>query len=87
VIGTGVGDDGIPDDGGVVGIVGARPVRCYVYEELLCVPCEERGEICFQREANDGVLFLLRRVVVGTAFYTIDCAKANWLESSAKNKM
>lgn len=41
MVGTGVGDDAIPDDGGVVGAARARPVRRYINEELLCIPSEE----------------------------------------------
>ena len=68
MVGAGVGDDAVPDDGGVVGIVGPGPVCGDVYEELLGVPCEERGEVCFEGEADDGVFFLLGGVVVGSTF-------------------
>jgi hypothetical protein len=31
---------------------------------LLGVPCEERGEICLERESDDSILFLLSAVVM-----------------------
>lgn len=81
MVGAGVGDDAVPDDGGVVDIARARPVCRYVYEELLCIPCKEGREVGFQREADDGILFLLRGVVVGSALDTVEFRKTNGLDS------
>lgn len=72
MVGAGVGDDAVPDDGGVVGVAGAGPVCGYVYKKLLRVPCEEGGEVGLEREADDGILFLFRRVVMGSALDTVD---------------
>lgn len=72
MVGAGVGDDAVPDDGGVVGVAGPAPVGGDVDEELLCVPCEERGEVCLEGEADDGVFFLFGGVVVGSALDTME---------------
>lgn len=86
MVGAGVGDDAVPDDGGVVGIAGASPFGCYVYKKLLRVPCEEGREVCLQREADDGILFLFRRVVVGSALDTVDFGKMNELNGPMYNR-
>ncbi len=75
VVGAGVGDDAVPDDGLVRG-VGRRPVRAgggggplgrHVDKHLLRVPREEAREVGVEAELDDGVLLLLAAVVVRTA--------------------
>ena len=66
VVGAGVGDDAVPDDSdvGVVGVIGIGPLGGHVDKDLLGVPCEERGEVCLERESDDSILFLLSAVVM-----------------------
>lgn len=71
VVGTRVGDDGVPDDSLVGGIAGAWPLGSDVDEELLSVPCEEGREVGFEGELDDGVLLLLGAVVVRTTLDTV----------------
>lgn len=71
MVGAGRGDDAIPDDG-LIGrvccrVVGRWPLSRYVDEDLLGVPCEERGEVGIEREVDDGVFFLFAGVVVRSA--------------------
>lgn len=77
VVGARARDDGVPDDG-LVGLVGRSagdggggPLGGDVDEELLGVPGEERREVGVQRELDDGVLLLLRAVVVRPAFHSV----------------
>ena len=68
---TRVRNDLIPDNSLVCRVVGARPLGGDVDEELLGVPCEERGEVGVEGELDDGVFFLFGAVVMGT---TLDSA-------------
>lgn len=70
VVGTWIRNDAVPDDGRVGVIVGAWPVCCDVYENLLRIPGEKRREVGFKRETNDGILLLLGAIVVRAAFDT-----------------
>lgn len=47
MVGARARDDRVPDDGfvGLVRAVGGGPFGCYVYEELLGVPGEQRREV------------------------------------------
>ena len=70
VVGAGVGDDGVPDDGLVGGIdpsFRGGPLGRHVDKDLLGVPCEQRRQVGVEGELDDGVLLLLRAVVVGAA--------------------
>jgi hypothetical protein len=82
VIGTRAGDDKIPDDSGICAILvlGIGPVCCYVYKYLLRVPGEKGREVCFEREFDDSVFFLLGAIVVGSA---LDSVGINGLEIGA----
>lgn len=73
MVGAGVGNDAVPDDGRVCAVVAsaARPVGSDVDKEVLGVPGEEAGEVGFEREANDGVFFLFGAVVVRAAFDSV----------------
>lgn len=73
VVGAGVGNDAVPDDGRVCAVVAsaARPVGSDVDKEVLGVPGEEAGEVGFEREANDGVFFLFGAVVVRATFDSV----------------
>lgn len=75
MVGAGIADNAVPDDGRVGGVVGAGPVGGNVDKEVLCVPGEEAREVCLEREANHGIFFLFRAVVMRTAFDTV-CPKA-----------
>lgn len=74
VVGARVRDDGVPDHGlvhdAVVDLGG--PFGGDVHEELLRVPGEEGGQVGVEGELDDGVLFLLGGVVVGTALDSVD---------------
>ena len=73
VVGARARDDAVPDDGAVGRVVvgaAARPLGRHVDEELLCVPGEEGGQVCVQRELDDGVFLLLRGVVVRSPSYS-----------------
>lgn len=75
MVGTGGGDNGVPDHG-LVGrirlcVVGGWPLSAYVDEDLLGVPCEERGEVGVEGKVDDGVFFLFAAVVVRSASDTI----------------
>lgn len=78
MVGAGVGDDAVPDDGRVCGFVGAGPVGGDVDEEVLCVPGEEAGEVGLEGEADHGVLFLFRAVVMGTALDSVSPVSGCW---------
>ena len=66
MVGARVGDDAVPDDGlvGGVDLVGIGPLGSHVYEEGLGVPGEEGGEVRLHGELDNGVLLLLRGIVV-----------------------
>lgn len=68
VVGARVRNDGIPNDGFVGRVIDAGPLGGDVDEDLLGVPCEERGEVGFERELDDGVFLLLGAIIMGTAF-------------------
>jgi len=81
VIGTGRGDDLIPDDG-LVGGIGAGsslgaigPFGRDVDEDLLRVPGEEVREVGVEGELDDGIFFLLARVVMGPALDDLDVCR------------
>ena len=73
MVGAGRGDDAVPDDGLVgrvlvcFGVIGRWPLGGHVDEDLLGVPCEERGEVGVEREVDDGIFFLFAGVVVRSA--------------------
>lgn len=69
---AGARDDGVPDDRLIRGIGVRGPLSRDIDEQLFRVPCEERGQVRFEREFDDGVLFLLRAVVVRPAADDLD---------------
>lgn len=71
VVGGGAGDDVVPDNGGVGGVLGGRPLGGDIDEDVLGVPGEERREIGLERELDNGVLLLLGAVVVGAALDSV----------------
>lgn len=73
VVGARARDDAVPDDG-LVGLVragGGGPLGRDVDEELLGVPREQRRKVRVERELDDGVLLLLRAVVVRPALDSV----------------
>lgn len=73
VVRAGGRDDAVPDHGAVGLVLDGRGPFCrHIDEKLLGVPREERGEVRVEREFDDGVFFLLGRVVVWTSFYSVE---------------
>lgn len=86
MVGAGVADDAVPDDGRVCGVVGAGPVGGNVDEEVLCVPGEEAGQVCLEGEANHGIFFLFRAVVMRTALDTVGKAGQQMAPSEGRSR-
>lgn len=86
MVGAGVGDDGVPNDGRIGCIVRAGPVGGDEDKEVLGVPSEEAGEVGIEGEAEDGVLFFLVAVVVRTALDDLDVVGADVGSRVARGK-
>lgn len=70
MVGAGVGNDAIPDDGRVGVVLLAGPVGSDVYKHLLGVPCEEARKVGFEGESQNRVFLLLGGVVMRAALDT-----------------